>query len=459
MNHLLNLTKKEIRELLAPGAIISIIVMMFIFIAIGSAVGNETSSASAPPVIGIANGDVVAIGETNWSDVALTQINTFYEKTYNLSPDDVSKYVFPLNVTLTSSGDIDGQQIINEMNAKGVSSALIIEPNFSSNINKNIPGTINEYYVFQNKGLIKDAVSSSILDAVIASVSGEISYQLAKSIPDPTGTAVFLLQPVNPSSQFTDVNGKLYPGIDPATLSSSISSQTMLVPIIIMIVIVMIGSMIISSMGSEKENKTLETLLTLPIKRTTVVSGKLIAAAIVGLIYGLAYMVGMYFYTNGISGSGTKVNLSDYGLGLGMTDWVLIAVMIFLAIFCALGLCMILGAFTKNYKASQTMIMPISILAIIPMFLTMFTSYSSLPPTLQGILFIIPFSHPMMAMSNLMFGNTTLVLAGIAYLLIFAIATILITVRIYSTDILLTGPRETRGMKLIRSIKGNRRRW
>ena len=454
MNHLLNLTRKEMKELLAPGAIISIIMMMVIFIVIGSVVGNETDNATAAPVIGLVNGDVDENGTANeWSAAAIEQINAFYSgPSYGVPAEKLSDYVVPLDFGT-------GEQIISQMSAKGISSAIVIEPGFSDSINAQIPGTINEYYVFQNKGLIKDAVSSSTLDVIIASVSDKISHSLIGSaIGDTTGTETnFLLQPVSPSSQYTDVNGQLYKGIDPSTLSSAISNQTMLVPIVIMMVIVMIGSMIISSMGSEKENKTLETLLTLPIKRTTVVTGKLVAAAIVGLIYGLAYMVGMYFYTSGITGSGSKVNLSDYGLGLGATDWILIAVMIFLAIFCALGLCMILGAFTKNYKASQTMIMPISILAIIPMFLTMFTSYGSLPHALQVILFIIPFSHPMMAMSNLMFGNMTLVFAGIVYLLVFSIITILVTVKIYSTDILLTGPRETRGMKLLKSIKGNRR--
>ena len=54
-------------------------------------------------------------------------------------------------------------------------------------------------------------------------------------------------------------------------------------------------------------------------------------------------------------------------------------------------------------------------------------------------MFAIPFSHPMMAMDNLMFGNMLLVLEGIAYLLVFDIIMILITVRIYNSDILITG--------------------
>jgi ABC-2 type transport system permease protein len=219
-----------------------------------------------------------------------------------------------------------------------------------------------------------------------------------------------------------------------------------------MMIIIVIGSMVISPMGSEKENKTLETLLTMPMNRTTIVSGKLLAAAIVGLIYGLAYMVGMSFYLRGVTGSMGGANLQDYGLSLGVTDWAIIAVMIFLAIFCALGICMILGAFTKNYKSSQTMVLPITVLAMIPMFITMFTSFGSLPAAVQGIVFAIPFSHPMMVMNNLMFGEMTLVLAGIGYLILFTLIVIFITVRLYKSDILLTGVGNTKAVKIAKAV-------
>jgi len=207
-----------------------------------------------------------------------------------------------------------------------------------------------------------------------------------------------------------------------------------------MLVIIMIGSILISSMGNEKENKTLETLLTLPVKRTTIVSGKLVGSAIAGLVMGALYMVGMYFYIDGLSGvTSTGVTMESLGLTLSTFDWIIVMVFMFLAILCALGICMILGAFAKNYKAAQTYIMPVSVLAMIPMFVTMFTSFDALPAVLQAAIFAIPFSHPMMIMQNLMFDNTAMIISGLVYLMIFAATMIYITVRLYKSDILLTG--------------------
>jgi ABC-2 type transport system permease protein len=203
-------------------------------------------------------------------------------------------------------------------------------------------------------------------------------------------------------------------------------------------VIIMSGSMVITSMGSEKENKTLETLLTLPISRTSIVFGKLIGAAIVGLVTAVIYMIGFGYYMSSITSS-SAIDLAKYGLTIDAFGFVLVGISLFLALFAALALCMILGIFTKNYKASQMMTMPITFLALIPMFMTMFSDFDTLPTGAQVFLFGIPFSHPMMAMRSLMFGDTNLVLAGIGYEVIFCIVTMFIAVTLFKKDILLTG--------------------
>ncbi|MCL1810833.1 MAG: ABC transporter permease [Methanomassiliicoccaceae archaeon] len=445
MNHLLNLTKKELRELLTPSSVISILVMVFIFMMIGTMVGSEMDNATAPPVIGLVNGDEG--GE--WSDFAIESMYIFYEETYRVPHGEAVGYI----VMLEDPGD--RLLIAEKMIEEGLDTAFRIVPGFTDSINNKERTLIEEYYIFTSTGLL-GAATSTVSSTIIPFVSGCISLELVKDVTDPAA-AVFMLYPVEGNSSHTYINGEIYDGVTPIDISTSIMSQTMFVPIVIMIIIIMIGSIVISSMSSEKENKTLETLLTMPVKRTTIVSGKLLASAIAGLIFGMAYMVGMVFYMGGFTGSMGGINPQDYGLGLGITDWIIIAVMIFLAIFSALGLCMILGAFTKNSKAAQTMTLPISVLAMIPMFVTMFSSFNSLPGVIQAIMFAIPFTHPMMVMNNLMFGETTLVFAGIAYLLVFALITIFITVRLYKSDILLTGLGQTKAAKSAKGLLQKRK--
>jgi ABC-2 type transport system permease protein len=67
-------------------------------------------------------------------------------------------------------------------------------------------------------------------------------------------------------------------------------------------------------------------------------------------------------------------------------------------------------------------------------------------------LFIIPFSHPMMAMDALMNNDVTLVLAGIAYMAVFALVAIFITVKLYSSDILITGLGQNKYVEMLKGL-------
>ena len=100
---------------------------------------------------------------------------------------------------------------------------------------------------------------------------------------------------------------------------------------------------------------------------------------------------------------------------------------------------MLLGTFAKNYKSAQTLVFPVTMLAMIPMFIIMFTDFDTLPLVMKVLLFAIPFSHPMLATRALIFNDYLLVLSGIIYVLAFAVVTISIVVWVFKTDRLLTG--------------------
>jgi ABC-2 type transport system permease protein len=202
--------------------------------------------------------------------------------------------------------------------------------------------------------------------------------------------------------------------------------------------IIFSGQMIISSMAMEKENKTLETLLTLPVKRTSIVAGKITASALIGLLFAVIYMVGMGNYFQGFQFT-DQINLAEYGLSITSAEFILIGISLFFTLISALALSMLLGTLAKNYKSAQTLVFPISMFAMIPMFVTMFADFDTLPLALKGFIFAIPFSHPMMAPRALLFNNYALVFAGLIYVLIFTIIVISIVVWIFKTDRLLTG--------------------
>ncbi len=430
MSHLWNLVKKELRELLTPSSLISIIAVVVVLMALGSFIGTEVESQTSTQPVGYYDPSGTADGYAQYS---IDKLADAYEK----SGLDSSKYIVNLTEYMETGKSAD-EQLYDAMNKAGVESALVFDSNFNTDIAAKKAGTINVYWIQKNTSVFS-SLNTLIATQTISSLNVYIGEKLTTEYSLDKTQVDFIKSPTVYTAS-TYLNGTLHEGVTPDQIYSTMSSQTMFIPIIIMLIIVMIGSIVISSIGNEKENKTMETLLTLPINRTTIVSGKLIGASIAGLVMGALYIVGMYFYINGVTYStSSSVSLDSLGLTLGVTDWILVIVMMFLAIICALGMCMILGAFAKNYKVAQTYVMPISILALIPMFITMFSSYYELPTALQVVLFIIPFTHPMMVMQNLMFGQTVLVFGGIGYLAVFAATMIFITVKLYKSDILLTG--------------------
>ncbi|HHH78384.1 MAG: ABC transporter permease [Thermoplasmata archaeon] len=413
MNHLLNIIRKEVRELLTPATFVPIIVMAIIFGSMGNMIGGAAEEAKEKPVMGIINMD-----------------NGTFSSIVNTTVYNMSKVAYAGTSGNVDEGIEEGVGVLKE---KGGTALIVVPSNFSERIENNLPGKIEVYWIMKGAGIM-DSISSGVVEAILQEANRRISMELMEK---GNVNATFALSPTA-RNETTIFKGKEMQGISPGTISAMLSSQSTMVPIIIMIIIMMAGGMVISSMGMEKENKTLETLLTLPVKRSSIVAGKIAGSAIVGLVMAAIYMVGFRYYLSSFQFSG-NVNLADYGLVLDSWDYLLVGTSLFLALTAALSLCMVLGTFAKNYKSAQTLTVPVSVLALIPMIMIMFKDFDTLPPVLRAILFAIPFSHPMMAVRALLFGDYMLVISGIAYVSVFALAMIAIAVRIFKTDRLLTG--------------------
>ena len=405
MSSLTNIIIKEMKELLTPSAIIPIILIAFLFGAMGNMMGGIEEELKEKPVIGLINED-----SSELSTIVTDILNEHAEIVYEGS-----------NVE-------EGLEKIKEEEGTAL---LVIPENFSESIYANNPGEIDIYWIMKGAGMM-DSVSSEVVDSLIGAAEQEISKAL---IENGEHSDVVLNPTVK--NETTIFKGKEMKGISPGLISRILSLQSSLVPIIIMMIVMMAGSTVISSMGMEKENKTLETLLTLPVKRSSIVLGKIAGSAIVGLLMAIIYMVGLGYYMGSL-GMSSEIDLAAFGLTLGMKDYLLVGVSVFITLLAALSLCMILGTFAENYKSAQTLILPIVVLAIVPMFLTIMKDFDTLPLILKIVVFAIPFSHPMMAMRSLMFDNYLLVLSGIVYVVIFSVVMMWILVKIFSTERVLT---------------------
>jgi len=402
-----NIVKKEFKELFTISTLLPMVVIAIVFGSVGQMIGSVGDSMEEKPVIGIVDMD-----GGDFSDIAMSVIIERAEVIYSGS---------------------DAEQGLREVREKDGVSLLLIPESFSQNIYDGQHGQIVIYWIMRGAGQL-DFIPSGAVEGLIQSVNREISKTLVRQ-----GNSLDPAFVVNPTtrSETTFFKGKEIQGLSPNVVGGMLMSQTIAIPVVVMMLIIMAGVSVISSMGLEKENKTLETLLTLPVRRSHIVIGKIAGSALVGMIMAAIYMIGFSRYMTSFQMS--DVNLGDFGLALGMQDYLLVGISLFVALLAGLSLCIVLGTFAKNYRSAQGLIFPITALAMISMFMIMFKDFDTLPAALRVLLFAIPFSHPMMAMRSLMLDNYALVIGGIAYAAVFTAVMIALAVRIFNSDRLLTG--------------------
>ena len=314
MSALGNIIKKELKELLTPATILPIVVIALIFGSIGSSIEGIQEGFDEKPVLGFINED-----NSNLSTIVTSILENESEVIFN------------------SSDIADKQYGLEQVKQQDGMALIVINKNFSTDILNDTRGGLEVYWIMKGAGLF-DTISSGVVEQLITSINREISKALIED--NTTVNASIALWPTSriDTTYFKDREIRLSPG----AISGMLSSQSMLIPIVIMMIIIMAGNMVISSMALEKENKTLETLLTLPVKRTHIVTGKIVASAIIGLLFAVVYMFGMSRYLQGFRMS-EGLNLADFDLALTSSDFVLIGISLFITLIAALALCMLLG--------------------------------------------------------------------------------------------------------------------
>ena len=239
--------------------------------------------------------------------------------------------------------------------------------------------------------------------------------------------------------------------ISTSSIISKISMQNMILPIIVFVLIMLTSQMLMSAISNEKLDKTLETLLSAPVSRLSVLGAKMLAAAVVALLNAVAYMIGFSKFVSGASdtlseeaeslankGLTVDAALEQLGLSLGFTDYLLVGLQLFFTIMICLSISLILGALINDSKNAQNMLMPIMMMAMVPYMISMMTDINALPTVIRLLVYAIPFTHTFSAIPNLMFGNTSLFFIGLGYQIIIFAVCIFFALRLFMSDKIFT---------------------
>lgn len=405
MSDFLRLVRKETRELLRPRYILPILLIPVMFIAMAQGFGGIEDEIEEEPTVGI-----VANDSGQYTDTVLQAYNT------------------SANVTYLESG-VDTTTAVRATREGGGGTLIVIPDGFEEQVaDSDRQARLQTVSIVDNVGL----------SGIAASGKGKAPLQAAGSTItlNLTGATPAQLDPIR-IGETTFVKGAQMDA--PASaLSGAISTQFFLIPLVIVMVIIFSGQMVMNSMGTENENKTLETLLTMPVKRRTIVAAKLVSSAVVGLFAAGLFSVSLFYYQSsldfGNDGGGLPAAFS-----LGVADFALIGVAIFLAVVAALAMALCLGIFAGDQQGAQVLVFPLAVLAGAPAAVTVFVDVTTLSLPLQAVIYAIPFSYPALAPKQLMFGDPTLIVAGVVYEAIFAAAMVGLAVVLFDSDRVITG--------------------
>ncbi|MBP1770386.1 MAG: type transporter family [Candidatus Aminicenantes bacterium] len=418
MKRFTNLLKKEIKELVRPQLIISLAFTVILFQFIGQVSKKEVQKAVGVQTIS-----------------ALDQDGTAASKALIQGLESARFKV------LDQSGKTKEQAL--EAAKSGESKLLLVIPEgFGDSLTALKPREIETYSFMRSFSLI-GARSQVVVQGLITALNEALSDNFLKErLPDFDPQS--LKRPIK-SKDFIIVQDRMAEG-SANMVAGMISQQSMFIPIVLMMIIIYSSNMVISAIAMEKQNKTLETLLTVPIKRTSIITAKMLAAGLIGLISAAVYMFGMQGFFSGIGDearaagaqAGAPALMQELGLTFDTTGYVILGLSIFLAILVALAMAMILGVLAEDFRSAQTMIMPLMFMVMIPYFISIFADINTVSLPVKIFILAIPFSHPFLVSQNLYLGNYGMIAAGLAYMLVVFGVLVVVAARIFSTDKILT---------------------
>jgi len=408
-----NIFVKELKELIRdPKILVGIIVIpLIMFPALGAILGYAQQSAieqAQGANILVLNND----GGT-WSQTLIAYLQ------------NVTAKVAVLN-------NVSPQQVVDEGLLPQYNSTQFVEipSGFSENMTLYSEGktstkaVVNIYGEFSVGGIFS-SIGSAGTNALVSSFNRVVA-------PD----AIF-------STQSSIVKGAIEPNVDPAALAQALLSQSIILPITIMILLTYSMQIAATAVAMEKEEKTLETLLTMPVDRFAILMGKLSSSAIVAGVGAVTYLVGYSFVLgsafSGVSATaGAPIDLVKLGLVPSPVGYILLGISLFVTLLAGLALAVIMSAFAEDVRGATALVGYVYPLIFIPSLALIYLDVNRLPLALQAVFYAIPFSQPVIASKAVIAGDYLTAVLGIIYVTAFTIVVLYIASRLFATEKILT---------------------
>ncbi len=213
--------------------------------------------------------------------------------------------------------------------------------------------------------------------------------------------------------------------------------QVYFVPWLIFGLIVSILQVSAAMLSEEKEYKTLETLLTLPIDRKVLAFEKIVGSMIVSLAATFSYAIGFFIYIL----FGADVFLASVGafeFTLDYTTIALLLILFFLTTLITGGLGLIVSLFTQDTKTAESLTGGISMPILFLVLMGSFVDINTLPYYFTLIYYSLPYPYLMKSFEYLLVGRIDMFLVGITVNIIWLSVVLVILAKMFDSERLLT---------------------
>jgi ABC-2 type transport system permease protein len=346
---------------------------------------------------------------------------------------DIMRSYENLKVEILNASSIE--EVSSDVQDSDVTAVVIIPEGFSENLTNDVRAELRVYGVFRGGGIAESGVFSAVNSLLQYFERSLIDQSLAEADLEPE----IVLNPIEISAK-SIVRGEPV-DINPDTLFAVAMSQFFGFPLAIMMLIILAMQLAATSVASEKEEKTLETLLSLPISRFTMLIGKLTGSVFVAVLGAITTIVGVSYYVGSFAfgtPTQTAVDLATIGLAPGLLGYAILGVSLFVSLLSALALAVVVSVFAEDVRGAQSLLGFAYLPLFIPMLVLMFADINTLPFALRIILLAIPFTHPMLAARAMLTGDYFTAIWGIVYVTIFTLVILYVAARIFATEKILT---------------------
>jgi len=328
------------------------------------------------------------------------------------------------------------------------STMIYIPSGFSDNVTTGVKGKMIIYGNIKNMN-IAETQSTNVVGTLVNIYSYYYSIARIGSLLQAAGEVASpdaIRTPIAIDYQ-SIIKGNVL-NISPDAIISVVMNQSIMLPIMIMVMVMFAIQMAATSIALEKEQKTLETLMTLPVGRLTILGGKLAGSIVIAVAGAIAYMIGFGYYMGSAMSFAqlSTVNLGGAGIGIQPVGYVLLGINIFVTLVSALAMAISLAVFTDNVRSAQSLTGILVVPIILPAIILMFSDIDMLPQTFQWLMLAIPYTHSILASKAAFMGDYWIVLRSIAYISVFTIVVLYIAAKIFSTERIITARFTSRNL-------------